>query len=66
MVQMSKPLKDLQVVANQKKNSSPVDSSGPINPTPPSQACSGITTCAANAHKHPGLLILDDEDLRAM
>ncbi|KAF8332569.1 hypothetical protein F5887DRAFT_1080649 [Amanita rubescens] len=70
MVQMCKSPKDLQVVANQKENSSPVDtnnaSSGSISPKPPSCARSGIATRAANAHKRPGLLALDDEDLKAL
>lgn len=66
---MCKPLKDLQVVANQKENCSPADndaSSGSISPKPPGRARSGMATRAANAHKRPGLLALDDEDMKAL
>lgn len=68
-----------QVAAGNKENIPPVDDHvnsktrqshteniGPISPEPPSQGRNGMVTRAANAKKHPGLLALDDEDLKAL
>lgn len=56
----------MQVVANQKENISPADTSNSITPSPPGERRNGMVTRAANAKKHPGFLALDDEDLKAM
>ena len=55
------------MAASPPKNISPVvDAHAAIGPAPPGHGPNHMATRAANAMKHPGLLALDDEDLKAI
>lgn len=61
---VSSPPKKLSPVVNH-TNSKRIESAAG-DQGPPTHGQNRMATRAANAHKHPGLLAMDDEDLKAM